>query len=115
MLKVTLILLFLLNEANAATTVDLGTHPRGLTEKNITIDYTSCDMDFYDYEEYLDVNNDEGCHKIHMLNETIQEKYGKSVKSCCSFHGYLADGNCDGKDDKVKTHIHTYFSSVLHP
>jgi len=71
-----------------------------LTERNITIDYESCEMDDYDDEEYIDKDNSDGCHKVHMTNTTIQEKYGSSVRPCCGFHGYLANGHCMGKDDK---------------
>ena len=102
MRKQLFLLTFLLQRLSArAKTVDLGSNPRGLTERNITIDFESCNMDDYTYEEYIDKDNDEGCHKIHMTNKTIQEKYGSSIRSCCAFHGYLANGACDGTDDKV--------------
>ena len=74
--------------------VNVEKKPRVLAEKNITI--TDCNMDYYTDDDYIE----EGCHRIRMKKETIQEKYGE-VRSCCGFHGYLANGICDGSDDKV--------------
>ena len=75
--------------------VNMGDNPRVLREKNITI--TECDMDYYDNDDYL--TDPEECHRAQMTNETIQEKY--RVRSCCDFHGYMANGQCSGTDKDV--------------
>ena len=75
--------------------VNFADNPRVLAEKNITI--TKCDMDYYDDDEYLD--DLEECHRDRMTDESIEDKYG--VRSCCAFHGYMANGRCSVTDKEV--------------
>ena len=65
---------------------DMGDNPRVL-----------CNMVYYDNDEYLDEADE--CQRAQMTTETIQEKY--RVRSCCDFHGYMANGQCSGTDKDV--------------
>ena len=106
--RVILLSFIILGLVSARKMLDLSENPKGLSEKNITIDFESCDHTDYNDEEYIDLDNTDSCHKIHMFNKTIQEVYGSSVRSCCGFHGYLAIGQCQGIDPEVIS-IHIYF------
>ena len=54
-------------------------------------DASACGMDYHDYE------GDESklCHNAKFPSETLQAKFGSSVKTCCENHGYIFEQDCE--------------------
>ena len=69
-----------------------------ITKQSEDVDFGSCDHRFYDEvyedEEYED---EEYCHRSEFPTETLEERLFPGVQQCCTFHGYMQEGNCNDK------------------
>ena len=106
----------------------MGTKGKAQEDPDNSFYYEGDDYDGYGPEDPCDGRqcsfyDDETCAKECHINklpaETIQEKYGDKVETCCSEHGYTFHDQCEERDTANKLvcgHAHrdpTLISSVL--
>ena len=69
-----------------------------VNKRNINIDYSLCNSEFYDYP-------DATCHVQDFPTESSVESLFKSVHQCCGFHGYFVFADCQGFDSTGQEYL----------